>query len=401
VLWSRTVTKVFDAAGAVERLLSEDAEVTRHRERTEFDQVVAEHSGMVLFGAGNLGRQAIKCLRQDGVEPGAITDNNPAKWGSDMDGVAILSPQDTAARFGSSHVFVVTIWNDRQRFAETAKLLTALGCRTVIASPPLRWKYETRIPAFPFFFLDLPSKIHASSTDAIRGAKLWADDASRREYVAQMRLRFLGDLLALPAPLPNQYSYENLFLPDEREVFVDCGAFDGDTVRDFVSAWNGRFESIYALEPDPTSFRHLTASIDMLPSSVGSRVRPLQVAVADRSGTVSFHADGTMGAAIAPDGNIQVPCRTLDDMFHNQRVTYVKMDIEGYELAALNGSLSLVSRNRPVFAVCAYHTPDHLWSIPLYMQERLNDYSLFLRPHKPDGWDLIVYAVPNERLAHT
>ena len=74
------------------------------------------------------------------------------------------------------------------------------------------------------------------------------------------------------------------------------------------------------------------------------------------------------------------------------------MDIEGEELAALHGSMSIVSRHRPVLAVCAYHTQDHLWSIPLFFNDRLEDYSLFLRPHKPDGWDLIVYAIPNERL---
>ena len=101
---------------------------------------------------------------------------------------------------------------------------------------------------------------------------------------------------------------------------------------------------------------------------------------------------------VALDGDVVVPCRTLDSVFTNERVTYIKMDIEALELAALHGSLGLVSRDRPVLAVCAYHTPDHLWSIPLFLRDRLEDYSLFLRPHKPDGWDLIVYAIPNERL---
>ena len=236
-------------------MLSEAIDSTRARERSEFDRIAAEHAGqIVLFGAGNLGRQALKALNEDRLRPVAIADNSRQMWGRDLNGMTILSPRDAADRFGATALFVVTIWNDRQRFAETAAMLGALGCRTVVASPPLRWKYQARIPVFPFFFLDLPSKILESSADAIRASHLWANDASRREYVAQVRLRFLGDLKGLPAPAPNQYSHRDLFVPDEREVFVDCGAFNGDTVDDFVSAWDGRFASIYALEPDPASF---------------------------------------------------------------------------------------------------------------------------------------------------
>ena len=292
----------------------------------------------------------------------------------------------------------MTIWNDRQRFAETSEQLTTLGCGDVLASPPFRWKYGNEIPEFPFFFLDLPSRIHESISDVVQGSQVWADDRSRYEYLAQLRLRFLGDVRGLPAPLPDQYSHRGRFIPHRNEVFVDCGAFDGDTVRSFVSAWDDNFAEIYAVEPDPGSFLRLKAYLGSLPPETSRRIEALQVAVGEESGSVPFHADGTMGAAIAADGDVMVPCGTLDDMFASEAVTYVKMDIEGYEPAALRGSLRLASRCRPVLAVCAYHTQDHLWSIPLFLDEQLEDYSLLLRPHRPDGWDLIVYAIPNERL---
>ena len=145
---------------AVDRLLSEAIDSTRARERSEFDRIAAERAGqIVLFGAGNLGRQALKALNEDRLRPVAIADNSRQVWGRDLNGMTILSPRDAADRFGATALFVVTIWNDRQRFAETAAMLGALGCRTVVASPPLRWKYQARIPVFPFFFLDLPSKI--------------------------------------------------------------------------------------------------------------------------------------------------------------------------------------------------------------------------------------------------
>ncbi len=396
------VTGLFDSeavARAVDMLLAEDVGVTRARERSEFDRACRRSDGrLVLFGSGNLGRQTLARLRQDGIEPLAFSDNSRGNWGHDIDGVRVLSPADAATRYGASALFVVTIWNDRQRFAETSEQLTTLGCGDVLASTSLRWKYGNEIPEFPFFFLDLPSRIHESISDVVQGSQVWADDRSRHEYLAQLRLRFLGDVRGLPAPVPEQYSHRGRFIPHRNEVFVDCGAFDGDTVRSFVSAWDDNFAAIYAVEPDPGSFLRLKAYLGSLPPETSRRIEALQVAVGEESGSVPFHADGTMGAAIAADGDVTVPCGTLDDMFANEAVTYVKMDIEGYEPAALRGSLRLASRCRPVLAVCGYHAQDHLWSIPLFLHEQLEDYSLLLRPHRPDGWDLIVYAIPNERL---
>jgi hypothetical protein len=93
-----------------------------------------------------------------------------------------------------------------------------------------------------------------------------------------------------------------------------------------------------------------------------------------------------------------VVCRTLDDLFDREAITYLKMDIEGQELGALHGALGVITRCRPVLAICVYHTQDHLWSIPLFLRRYLREYAFFLRPHKPDGWDLILYAVPRERV---
>jgi FkbM family methyltransferase len=381
-------------------MLSEGVVATRKRERNEFDRLISSGAPLlVLFGAGNLGRQTLGCLRQDGLEPVAFADNSPERWGQVVDGLTVVAPNDAARQLGRSAKFVVTIWNDRQRFAETAHQLAGLGCADVIASPPLRWKYRSGIPPFPFFFLDLPSRVYDSTPEILQAARLWADDQSRLEYLAQLRLRFYGDLLGLPAPDPAQYAPKDLFAPDDSEVFVDCGAFNGDTVEAFIRAWDNRFKSVYALEPDPASCAKLETFVKALPNSVARRVTILPIAVGEDSGTARFHADGTMGAAVSDDGEIVVACRTLDETFEREDVTYIKMDIEGQEPAALRGARQLLARCRPVLAVCVYHTPEHLWSIPMFLARELDDYRFFLRSHKPDGWDVILYAVPAERAA--
>jgi FkbM family methyltransferase len=393
---------VFDrnaASAELTEMFSEGLSAATERESSEFDRAVDDARGrIVLFGAGTLGRQALASVRRDGLEPLAFSDNSPNAWGKTIDDLTVLSPNEAADRFGNSSAFLVTIWNDRQRFAETATRLESLGCSRVLASPALRWKYRSDIPPFPFFFLDLPHLLYSAVPRISAAANVWADDQSRREYLAQIRLRLFGELKTLPPPEPNQYAPFDLFAPTDQEVFVDCGAFDGDTIREFAAAWDGRFNRIYALEPDPGSCRRLLTSVQLLPPSFANRIDVLPIAVGGESGQVRFRADGSMGAAFADDGDIMIECRTLDDVFEDEPVSYIKMDIEGQELAALRGGMGVIARCRPVIAVCVYHTQNHLWAIPLFLHERLKNYSFFLRPHKPDGWDLIVYAVPRERL---
>ena len=74
------------------------------------------------------------------------------------------------------------------------------------------------------------------------------------------------------------------------------------------------------------------------------------------------------------------------------------MDIEGAEPDALLGARATIARHRPILAMCAYHEQDHLWSIPLSLRETCDNYSFVLRPHNEEGWDLVCYGVPHERL---
>ena len=75
-----------------------------------------------------------------------------------------------------------------------------------------------------------------------------------------------------------------------------------------------------------------------------------------------------------------------------------EVDIEGFEVDALQGARETIQRQAPVLAVCVYHRQDHLWRIPLLLSSLRDDSAFFLRPHNEEGWDLLCYAVPRARL---
>lgn len=99
----------------------------------------------------------------------------------------------------------------------------------------------------------------------------------------------------------------------------------------------------------------------------------------------------------------------MDNLFGGQRVTYINMDIEGAEKDALLSAQNVIKTNRPVLAVCVYHKKDDLFVIPDLICGMVDGYSFFLRKYPSqigdylDGYlelnELVLYAVPNERLA--
>jgi hypothetical protein len=131
--------------------------------------------------------------------------------------------------------------------------------------------------------------------------------------------------------------------------------------------------------------------------SITDRIRIFPIAVSDRKETLRFAGDATASSTLDPAGDLEVQGERLDSLLGTTRPSFIKMDIEGAEPAALEGCASLLSDARPILAVSAYHLQEHLWELPLYLAERLHHYRFFLRPHDLEGWDLVLYAIPAER----
>jgi FkbM family methyltransferase len=384
-------------SGGLGPLLMRDPQSLEAWEQTAFDEEIA-FSGrrVVLFGSGSVGRRAAECLRIDGIEPLCFADNSPLRWGTDIDRIPVLSPADAARSHGTDATFVVTIWNERHRYAETRKQLADLGCASVIPSNKLRWKYSRVF--LPFFFDDLPHHVYRDADAVKAAAGLWADDFSYREYIAQVRLRALGDMESLAAPdVGETYFPTELFSLVADECFVDCGAFDGSTAKSFLKRSAGVFKRYIALEPDPISHDRLCQYVSGLEPRLRERTTVLPLAAADRRKAVRFRGTGEVTSTISDDGEVTVECAPLDELLSAEAPTFIKMDIEGSEADALAGARGIIVRHRPILAVCLYHRVADLWRLPLLINDVFGGYRLHLRAHDCDGWQTVCYAVPAER----
>jgi FkbM family methyltransferase len=381
-------------------LLDEPLESARARAGSEFDRRRGKSPDrLILFGAGGLGRLVLKGLRQEGVDPTAFADNNPSFWGKTIEGLPVLSPQDAAHRWSGDASFIVTIWRagGTHRFDRTCLQLRDLGVVHVAHAGHLFWKYPQRF--LPYYAMDLPDRVLEDAAEIIAAYDLLADDRSRRLYVEQVRWRLHLDFECLSSPGPEpQYFPPDLYTWSAEEVFVDVGAFDGDTLRETVKLCGTSFKRIVALEPDPLNYERLATTTKTLPQEVRGRVETHPVAVGDAPGRLCIDPLGLPSSATG-SGNHEVDCFTLDGFLakHELRPTFIKMDIEGAELGALHGSCETIRQQRPMLAICAYHLQNHLWKIPLYINEIASDYRIHYRSHNEEVWDFVCYAIPSGR----
>jgi FkbM family methyltransferase len=363
---------------------------------TLFDDLRGSADSLVLFGAGPLGRYALAGLRKVGVEPSAFADNNPQLWNQRIDGLDVLSPTEAAALYGERAGFVVTIYNG----TNARDQLRNLGCRAVIPVVALFWKHASVF--IPQCGLDLPQNILDSRSEIEACNRILADDASREELRQQVSWRCTLDYRVLSPPRDprNIYFEPGLIRSRDDEILIDCGAFDGDSVRGFLRQNGERFRHVYATEPDPANRMAFETLASDLPDEVRDRITLWPYAVGKQSARVRFKATSTAGSKVDASGTYEAECRSLDDVLMERQVvpTYIKMDIEGAEPEAIEGAANTLRQHAPVLAACLYHRCDHLWRIPLLINKLAPDYKIFIRRYAEECWELVCYAVPASRL---
>jgi FkbM family methyltransferase len=371
---------------------AEPVETVRGRERNAFDNIAGPfHERLVLFGAGPLGRGILAGLRKVGMEPLAFADNNQKLWGTEVSGLKVLSPDEAARAYGNTSCFVVTIYQG----SSVRHQLANLGCHRIAHFAALVWKYADIF--IPQSGIELPHRMVEQIESIRKCYAALADDVSKNELCEQLRWRYWLENIPLSPPNDSRDTYfpMDLLSPSAEEVFVDCGGFDGDTIRTFNEHWKGAFRHIFTLEPDPANRAALSANIDA--TGLSSRVTVMPYAVGSTTGPVLFSITSSAASHVSEYG-ATVESRRLDDLEWLVTPTYIKMDIESAEPEALAGASQLLKRYVPVLAVCTYHRSEHLWQIPNLIRSIVPEYNIFLRRYAEDCWEGICYAIPDHRI---
>ena len=217
-----------------------------------------------------------------------------------------------------------------------------------------------------------------------------SDDLSMRSLIAYINQKISMDYKYLKeVKVPNQYFDKDIISLTDNEVFIDCGAYNGDSAMSFIEELHARdihsYKRIISFEPDPYNFkglcdRHLDNHIT------------INKGTSDKKEILHFSISET-SSSINEDGEIIIETDTIDNVLNGEEATFIKMDIEGAELASLKGARDTIMKSKPKLAICIYHKREDLWTIQQYIQSIVPEYKFYIRAYEDTATELVLYAV--------
>ena len=149
----------------------------------------------------------------------------------------------------------------------------------------------------------------------------------------------------------NQYFDEGIIKFGENEVFLDCGCYDFETSQIFMEKCP-IYNKVICFEPNKDNQKLIEQKIKQFGEN---RVEMIPYGVWNKRDTLYFGGSGS-SAMVSESGIEKVEVVTIDEVIKD-KVTFVKMDIEGSELNALKGAARTIINNKPRLAICVYHKP--------------------------------------------
>lgn len=223
-----------------------------------------------------------------------------------------------------------------------------------------------------------------------------SDERSKETFRSVLAHRAVHNLKLIWDKYDSNQYFGNDLIAEISGDFADCGAFTGDTLNAFMAQIGNRAYNYYAFEPEQNNFRILK---EYVKSSKITNTHLFNIGLWDKKDILGF-VENNSGDALAwkLDKNEEAAPSTikvdsLDNILNGSHLDFIKMDIEGAELRALEGARNTISSCHPTLAISAYHELEHLWEVPLKILELRQNCQLSLRHHSWNMADTVCYGI--------
>jgi FkbM family methyltransferase len=182
---------------------------------------------------------------------------------------------------------------------------------------------------------------------------------------------------------------KELGLVGKGEVFIHAGCYNGDTQKSYINWFGDTYAKMITFEPSTEQFAVSKEKLKGLRD-----VEIVQAGLSDKSGVVRFDLDIPGRSFISETGSEEINVVALDEFMQGQRITFIALDIEGEELAALRGAEQIIRTQKPKLAISAYHKPEDIWELPELIQSYNPEYKFYMRHyHLLDMAETVMYAL--------
>lgn len=222
-----------------------------------------------------------------------------------------------------------------------------------------------------------------------------SDDISRKNYINLILAKLTGSIKLLEsAETTVNEAYETIIKPKRCGHYVDIGAYNGDTIREYL-AFSGGYEKITAFEPDGRNFAKLIRYAKEYGIDTSSFYN---IAAWDKQEMLTFYSrSGRNSAGTTSHKNVRSTEIYADaaDRYINTPVDFINIDAEGSDRRVLLGLSDTISRYAPKISCAIYHRNEDFFDIPMLLLELYGNCNLYVRHFRYfPAWDTNIYATP-------
>ncbi len=340
-----------------------------------WDRISNVNLPVVLYGTGNGADKLVNRLQELNVGISGIFASDGFVRKRVFRGFEVCSFDDIKKRF-PRFIVLLAFGSDRAEVLENFKKIMS--------------ECEFYAPYIPLFEDEFPPETYLKEreSDISRIYDLLVDETSRRSFECILKYRYTAESGYLfDCETSTAEAYRNILKLTDEEVFLDVGAYRGDTDAEFIF-FAGGYKKIYACEPNIKTFKKLEEY-----ARLQKNIECVNCFVSNEDSFVNFDFKHGRGSCLSSLGE-KVKTQTVDSLLNGEPVSFIKVDSEGEEKNVIEGAGSTILKHRPKLRIAAYHRPCDIIDIPGQVLSIRDDYTLYLRhnPAVPD-WNTDYYFV--------
>jgi FkbM family methyltransferase len=359
-----------------------------------------DNKSVIIYGAGQMGEASSTFLVKAGVKVECFIDKNPNIRGKLINNIPVIHPEDLSYEQKQKYLFAVGVI--KISYNSIAGYLRSIGCKNICYVGHLIQQSYGKASIANVWYFDSMTYEERNALNA--AFEQFADDTSRISLIQLLYWIILGierdELQTISDPEDKYFISEVMDVLRDDEIFVDCGAYNGNTIARIESRTNSRYAAIHSFEPGPENFKILQDSVQKNPNRKKISIYPFGLGIedAERNFTVGL---GLTSRYTATEKGQLVPMKRLDSAMTDVQYSFLKVYGLGIGWEVIAGASQTLTKYRPIVAINIHHSRADLVKVPQLLMESLKNYNFYLRLHGYCGSEAVMYAIPQERKQKT
>ncbi len=331
---------------------------------------------VVLYGMGDGADKVLAAFEKYGIKASAVMASDDFVRGQSFHGFRVKKLGELEREYGD---FVIALC-----FA--SQLPEVMDHIKEVAQ-----KHTTLVPSVPVFGdVIFDGGFTEKYREGIESAYMLLEDGlSRRVYENVLRFYYTGKMELLDEiTTAKDEAFNNILKLGQNELYLDLGAYNGDTIDEFLHYSGGSYRKIVALEPNGKNYKKLSEHC------LGMKNTELwQLGAYSHNTILTFNNKAGRNSAIS-DSGVQTHVAAVDTILCGAAATYIKADVEGADFETLIGAKNTLKNFKPKLNFSAYHRFEDIFRLPLLIKKLNPEYKIYLRHHPYiPAWDTNLYCV--------